>query len=127
MFIATPGIVGGQSQKLLAIHCMPDHTHILVGLEPNMALSDLVGDVKTGSTNYINKNRWVTGRFSWQEGFGAFSYSHSQLTDVIQYIRNQEQHHAKRGFREEYLDFLEKFQVPYEERYLLEASADYNS
>jgi putative transposase len=68
------GIVTRQNQKLLAIHCMPDHTHILIGLKPNMCLSDLVGDIKTGSTNDINKNKWVQGRFSWQEGFGAFSY-----------------------------------------------------
>jgi putative transposase len=115
------GIVTRQGQKLLAIHCMPDHTHLLMGLKPNMALSDLVGDIKAGSTNHINENRWVMGRFSWQEGFGAFSYSHSQLTDVIHYIQNQEAHHTRRGFREEYLAFLEKFQVPFEERYLFES------
>ena len=73
------GIVTRQGQKLIAIHCMPDHTHLLIGLKPSIALSDLVGDIKTGSTNHINENRWVPGRFSWQEGFGAFSYSHSQL------------------------------------------------
>jgi REP element-mobilizing transposase RayT len=105
------GIITRQGHKLLAIHCMPDHTHILIGLKPSMALSDLVREIKTGSTNFINENRWVTGRFAWQEGFGAFSYSHSQLTDVIQYIRNQEQHHAKKSFRDEYLEFLEKFNV----------------
>ena len=114
------GIVSRQRQKLLAIHCMPDHTHILIGLKPNMALSDLVGDIKTGSTNHINENRWVLGRFSWQEGFGAFSYSHSQLTKVIRYIQNQVKHHTRKGFREEYLELLEKFQIPYEERYLFE-------
>jgi putative transposase len=115
------GIVTRQGQKLLAIHCMPDHTHILIGLKPNMALSDLVRAIKTGSSNHINENRWVVGRFSWQEGFGAFSYSHSQLTDVIQYIHDQEKNHARKGFREEYLEFLEKFNVPYDERYLFEA------
>ena len=95
------GIVTRQGQKLIAIHCMPDHTHILVGLKRNIALSDLVGDIKTGSANHINKNRWVPGRFSWQEGFGAFSHSHSQLTGVINYIRNQAKHHARKSFREE--------------------------
>jgi len=114
------GIITRQGQKLLAIHCMPDHTHILIGLRPSMALSDLVREIKTGSTNHINENRWVAGRFAWQEGFGAFSYSHSQLTDVIQYIQNQEQRHVKKGFREEYLEFLEKFKVAYEERYLFQ-------
>jgi len=112
------GIVTRQRQKLLAIHCMPDHTHVLIGLKPSMALSDLVGDIKTGSTNHINENKWVRGRFSWQEGFGAFSYSHSQLTAVIRYIQNQEKHHARKSFREEYLTLLEKFDVPHEERYI---------
>jgi putative transposase len=114
------GIISRQGQKLLAIHCMPDHTHILIGLKPNMALSDLVGDIKTGSTNHINENRWVKGRFSWQEGFGAFSYSHSQLTGVIRYIQNEVEHHRQRGFQEEYVELLERFQVHYEERYLFE-------
>ena len=106
------GIVTRQKQKLLAIHCMPDHTHVLIGLKPSVALSDLVGDMKTGSTNHINENHWVPGRFSWQEGFGAFSYSHSQLTEVIRYIQNQVEHHTRRGFREEYLEFLTKFEIP---------------
>ena len=97
---------------------MPDHTHVLIGLKPSMAISELVGDIKTGSTNHINENHWVAGRFSWQEGFGAFSYSHSQLTEVIRYIQNQVEHHTRRGFREEYLDSLTKFEVPYEEMYL---------
>ena len=92
------GIVTAQGSKLLALHCMPDHTHLFIGLKPNIALSDLVGAIKAGSTNFINRSKWVMGRFSWQEGFGAFSYSHSQLTDVIRYIQNQEEHHAKRNF-----------------------------
>lgn len=112
------GIIKGQGQKPLAIHCMPDHTHALIGLKPNMAVSDLVGAIKTGSTNHINENRWVKGRFSWQEGFGAFSYSHSQLTTVIRYIQNQEKHHARRTFREEYIKLLDKFQIPHDERYI---------
>ena len=114
------GIVTRQGQKLLAIHCLPDHTHVLIGLKPSIAISDLVGETKTGATNHINKNRWVMGRFSWQEGFGAFSYSHSQLSEVIRYIENQVEHHSRKSFREEYLEFLEKFEVPYEERYLFE-------
>ena len=93
------GIVTRQGQKLIAIHCMPDHTHLLIGLRPNIALSDLVGDIKTGSTNHINEHRWMPGRFSWQEGFGAFSYSHSQLKGVIDYIRDQVKHHARKTFR----------------------------
>jgi putative transposase len=112
------GIVTRQGQKLLAAHCMPDHTHILIGLKPSMALSDLVGDIKTGSTNHINENKWMNGRFSWQEGFGAFSYSHSQLTEVIRYVQNQEKHHASKTFREEYKSLLEKFEVAHDHRYV---------
>ena len=113
------GIVSGQGQKLIAINNMPDHFHLLIGLKPTMALSDLVGDVKSGSSGFINKRRWVLGRFQWQEGFGAFSYSHSQLTTVIRYIQNHEKHHSRKSFREEYLEMLEKFEVPHDERYIL--------
>ena len=116
------GIVTRQGQKLLAIHCMPDHTHALIGLKPNKALSDLVGDMKTGSTNHINEKRWVLGRFSWQEGFGAFSYAHSQLTTVIRYIQDQEKPHAKKTFLEEYRQLLERFHVSYDERYLFQGT-----
>jgi putative transposase len=112
------GIVSRQGQKLIAIHCMPDHTHVLIGLRPNIALSDLVGDIKTGSTNHINEQRWVLGRFSWQEGFGAFSYSQSQLKGVIDYIQEQVAHHARKTFRQEYLSFLKKYEVPHNEQYI---------
>ena len=80
------GIVSGQGQKLLAINNMPDHFHILIGQRPNVALSDLVRNIKAGSSGLINDRRWVAGRLSWQQGFGAFSYSHSQLSTVIRYI-----------------------------------------
>jgi REP element-mobilizing transposase RayT len=117
------GIVTRKNQKLLAIHCMPDHTHILIGLKPSMCLSDLVGDIKTGSTNHINENKWVRGRFSWQEGFGAFSYGHSQLTAVIRYIQNQEKHHSRRTFQDEYAEFLQKFNVPFDDKYTFKSLA----
>ena len=112
------GIVTRQGQKLIAIHCMPDHTHILIGLKPSKTLSDLVGDIKTGSTNHINENRWVTGRFSWQEGFGAFSYAHSQIPEVADYIRDQVERHKRKTFRQEYLQFLKKFEIEHDERYI---------
>jgi len=112
------GIVSGQKQKLIAINNMPDHLHLLVGLKPDMTLSDLMRDVKAGSSKYINENRWVAGRFSWQEGFGAFSYSRSQLGTVIRYIENHQKHHAKKSFRDEYIDLLEKFGVDYDRRYV---------
>lgn len=112
------GIVTKQNQKLIVINNMPDHVHLLIGQRPDSNLSDLVGDIKSGSTNFINRHRWVKGRFNWQEGFGAFSYSHSQLDTVIRYIKNQQKHHKKRTFREEYVSLLDKFEVPYDERYI---------
>jgi putative transposase len=112
------GIVTQRKQKLIAVNCMPDHTHILIGLKPDAAPSDLIGRIKTGSTNHINEQRWLRCRFSWQEGFGAFSVSHSHLSAVINYIRNQEHHHRRKSFREEYLEFLNRHAVPYDERYI---------
>jgi putative transposase len=112
------GIVTERRQKLLAVHCMPDHVHILIGLKPSLALSDLVRDVKNASTNFINGKRWALGRFSWQEGFGAFSYGHSQLTGIINYIRDQERHHDRRTFREEYVRFLKKYEIEHDERFI---------
>src|SRR5438105_3825863 len=112
------GIVRERDQKLLAVHCMPDHTHILVGLRPSTALSDLVRDVKNGSTNFINRSGWVMGRFGWQEGFGAFSYGHSQLKAIIDYVRDQERRHSRRSFRDEYLQFLKRYRIEHEEKYI---------
>jgi putative transposase len=115
------GIVSGQKQKLIAINNMPDHLHMLVGLRPDSSLSDLVRDVKAGSSQFIRGKKWVAGRFSWQEGFGAFSYSRSQLGTVIRYIENQQKHHAKRSFRDEYIALLEKFGVEYDPRYIFKS------
>ena len=112
------GIISGQQHKLIAINNMPDHLHLLTGMRPDVSLSDLVRDIKAGSSKFINKSRWVKGRFSWQEGFGAFSYSRSQLGAVIRYIQNQQKHHAKKSFREEYVELLEKFGVEYDDRYV---------
>jgi len=112
------GIVSAQKQKLIAINNMPDHLHLLVGLRPDSCLSDLVRAVKAGSSKFINEKRWVIGKFSWQEGFGAFSYSRSQLGTVVRYIENQQIHHAKRSFRQEYVALLENFGVEYDARYI---------
>lgn len=112
------GIIRNQRQKLIAINGMSDHVHILTGLRPAMALADLVRDIKADSSNFINKKRWVQGRFSWQEGYGAFSYGHSQLDTIIRYIQNQEQHHRRRTFKDEYLAWLKKFEVAFEEKYI---------
>jgi putative transposase len=114
------GIVQNREQKMLSIFAMPDHTHLLVGLKPSIAISDLVRDIKAGSSNFINEKRWIQGKFNWQEGFGAFSYSKSQIDSVIKYILNQEEHHRKVTFKEEYLEFLKKFEIEYDERYLFE-------
>ncbi len=114
------GIVQNQRHKLIAINSMPDHLHILIGMKPSMALSDLIQEVKADSTNFINRKRWVAGRFNWQEGYGAFSYGHSQLGTIIRYIQNQEKHHARKTFREEYFAFLKKFEVAHDERYVFE-------
>jgi REP element-mobilizing transposase RayT len=112
------GIVSAQRQKLIVINNMPDHVHLLIGQRPDSALSDLVGDIKSGSTNFINRRRWVRGRFNWQEGFGAFSYSRSQLDTVVRYIKSQQRHHRTRSFRDEYVQLLDKFSVSYDERYI---------
>jgi REP element-mobilizing transposase RayT len=115
------GIVSRQNHKLIAINNMPDHIHMLVGLRPDASLSDLVRDVKAGSSKFINEKRWMIGRFSWQEGFGAFSYSRSQLGAVIRYIENQQKHNAKKSFRHEYIQLLKKFGVDYDDKYIFKS------
>jgi len=118
------GIVTAQKQKLIAINNMPDHLHLLVGLRPDSSLSDLVRDIKANSPRFINEKHWVIGRFSWQEGFGAFSHSRSQLDDVVRYIQNQQKHHAKQTFRDEYVELLEKFGVEYDGCYIFKFGND---
>src|SRR5262245_30398536 len=109
------GIVRNQEQKLIAINGMSDHVHILIGLKPAKALADLIRDIKADSSAFINRKKWVRGRFAWQEGYGAFSYGHSHLEAIIRYIQNQEQHHKRRTFKDEYLAWLKRFEVPFEE------------
>ena len=114
------GIIQKREQKLLSIFCMPNHTHILVGLKPSISVSDLVRDIKAGSSKFINDSKWIKGKFNWQEGFGAFSYSRSHIDNVVKYILNQEEHHNKKTFKEEYLDFLEKFEIEYDQKYVFD-------
>lgn len=114
------GIIKGKGQKPIIVNGMPDHIHVFIGLRPAMAISDLVRDIKNNSSNFINDHNFVKGRFCWQEGYGAFSYSHSQITKVYNYILNQETHHKKKTFKEEYLDFLKVFNIDYDNRYLFE-------
>ena len=99
---------------------MPDHIHAFIGLRPSMSISDLVRDIKNNSSNFINEQKLVPGKFSWQEGYGAFSYSHSQIQNVYDYILKQEEHHHKRTFKEEYIDFLKKYEIEHNEKYLFE-------
>jgi REP element-mobilizing transposase RayT len=113
-----------RDHKLLIINGMPDHVHMLIGLKPRQALSDLVRDVKASSSGFIKEKRWLRGRFSWQEGFGALSYSRSHLDRVVKYIANQEEHHRKRTFKEEYLKTLKAFDIDYDERYIFTFSED---
>ncbi len=97
---------------------MPDHIHAFVGIRPSMAISDLVRDIKNNSTNFINDNNFVKSKFLWQEGYGAFSYSHSHINKVYDYILNQEQHHKRLTFKDEYLSFLKKFEIDYNSKYM---------
>lgn len=112
------GIVQSTGHKMLAINGMPDHVHMFFGMRPTESLSDLMQRVKANSSSWINKSRFVKGKFEWQEGFGGFSYSKSHVTRVIKYIQNQELHHKKRTFLQEYVALLDAFEVPYDERYI---------
>lgn len=105
------GIIKGKDQKPIIVNGMPDHIHAFIGLKPSMKISDLVRDIKNNSSNFINEKKFVRGKFAWQKGYGAFSYSHSHIKKVYQYILNQEEHHKKKSFREEYLELLQLSKV----------------
>lgn len=112
------GIIKGNNHKPLIINGMPDHIHILFGLRPAQSISDLLQDIKGGSSKWINEKGFIAGKFSWQEGYGAFSYSKKDLPNVIRYIDNQEQHHKKINFNNEYLELLQEFNIEFDEKYL---------
>ena len=114
------GIVKEKGQKPIIINGVENHVHLFIGLKPSICLSDLIRDIKNNTSNFINKKKFVRGKFSWQEGYGAFSYSHSQIDRVYNYISDQETHHKKKTFKEEYIEFLEHFSVSYDERYLFD-------
>jgi len=114
------GIVKNKDQKLIAINGVADHIHLFIGLKPNCCLSNLVREIKKASTVFINDNKLSKYKFSWQAGFGAFSYSKSHIDAVYNYIMNQKVHHKKKSFKEEYLAFLKKYDIPYEEKYLFD-------
>lgn len=114
------GIIGAKQQKLFSIYCMPDHTHIFLSQQPNICVSDITRDIKANSSNWIKNRFHFLETFSWQEGFGAFSYSKSQAPKVNNYVLNQKEHHKKKTFKQEYLGFLKAFDVEYDTKYLFE-------
>ncbi len=114
------GIVQNKGQKMLAINGMPDHIHFLIGMKPSCSLSDLVREVKKSSNTFVQDKQFCKFKFEWQEGYGAFSYSHSALANVIAYIAKQKEHHRNKTFQEEYIAFLQKFQVEFDQKYLFE-------
>ena len=118
LYLYISGIIEKQGHKLLAINGMDDHIHIFIGMRPNQSVSDLLQDIKRNSSLWINQKGFVNGKFEWQEGYGAFSYSKLHVKSVIDYIKNQEKHHKRISFREEYIDFLKKFEIEYDERYI---------
>ena len=120
LFKYISGIITGKGQKAIIVNGYRDHVHVFVGLKPSMKISDLIRDIKNNSSNFINSNNWIKGKFSWQEGYGVFTYSHSHIDNVYQYILNQESHHAKKTFREEYIDFLKKFEIEFEDKFLFD-------
>jgi len=113
------GIVKNNKHKLIAINGMPNHIHIAVGYKPHQLIPDLLQDIKGNSSKWINEKKLVYGKFSWQAGYGAFSFSHSQIDAVAKYIINQEKHHKRKTFQEEYIELLEKYNVQFNEKYIL--------
>lgn len=114
------GIIRNKNQKLYAIYCMPDHTHIFLSMLPTVCVADIVKDVKGNSSKFLNDNKFVNRSFNWQDGYGAVTYSKSQAQDVVNYILNQKEHHKKKTFKQQYIEFLEKFGIDYDEKYLFE-------
>lgn len=114
------GIISNLKQKLYALYCMPDHVHILVSIKPDCKISDLVRDIKANSSRFISEKHWLKQKFQWQEGYGAFTYSNSQLERVVNYIIHQPDYHKRKTFREEYEEILEQYGVDYKAEYLFE-------
>lgn len=114
------GIIDAKNQKSIIVNGVSDHIHCFIGLKPSMLISDLVRDIKNNSSKFVNEKRFVVGKFQWQEGYGVFSYAHSQIDQVYNYILNQEDHHRTKTFKEEYQEFLNKFQIEHKPEYLFE-------
>ena len=118
VFSYISGIITNRKHKSIIINGLPDHIHILIGLNPDDKISDLVGTIKKSSSTFINEKDWFRGKFHWQDGYGAFSYGKSQLDDIYNYVKNQEILHKKSTFREEYIALLKRFEIEYNEKYL---------
>ena len=118
LFKYITGIVQNKGQKMLAINGVSDHVHFLIGMNPSCCLSDLIREIKKSSNTFIKEKRFSKYKFEWQQGYGAFSYSHSSLDNVISYIQNQKEHHKQKSFKEEYISFLKKFEVNFKDEYL---------
>ncbi|MFT4094128.1 MAG: IS200/IS605 family transposase [Niabella sp.] len=114
------GIISNKQQKLYAIYCMPDHVHILVSVSPDIAISDLVRDIKSNATSFINDKKWISERFEWQRGFGAFSYHESLLPIIVNYIMTQPEHHKVKSFKQEYITLLKEFNIDFDNKYLFD-------
>lgn len=115
------GIVRNQKHKPIIINGMPDHLHLVVGMRPNQSVSDLLRIMKKDSSTWINDNRFIRGDFKWQEGFEGFTYSKSELPALVEYVKNQEAHHQKKSFLEEYRELLGKFEITFDDKYLFHA------
>jgi putative transposase len=113
-------LVQKRSCKMLAVNCMPDHIHIFIGYKPVISIPDFVRQIKVESNEFINNKKWIKGKFYWQEGYGVFSYSESHMDRVIKYVLKQEEHHKKKTFQKEYVDFLDRFKIVYDPKYLFE-------
>ncbi len=118
LFKYITGIVAAYNHKLLAINGVEDHIHILVGMRPTQSVSELLQDIKGSSSKWINDKKFLKSKFEWQQGFGAFSYSKSDVKSVIKYIENQEIHHNKQTFHDEYIEFLNEFDIEYDTKYI---------
>jgi putative transposase len=118
------GIIQNKSHKMLQVNTMPDHLHMFIGFRPDEKMSQLIQVVKSESTKWINDNNFTHQKFAWQDGFGAFTYSKSHVPRVIRYIQNQEQHHKKQTFLEEYVAFLKAFEIQFDERYIFKELID---
>lgn len=120
LFKYISGIISNKEQKPIIVNGVEDHVHVFLGLRPSMRISDIVRDIKNNSTNFINDHNWVKGKFCWQEGYGVFAYKKSDVRTVYNYIFNQEEHHRVKTFKDEFLELLEEFEIPYEEKYLFD-------